>query len=153
MTHVKWLYGYLAKMKDGVIHIQTGEPNYSALRDQAFNWERSVYGNVSEMLPSDAPKPLGKYVMLTHYYDANLFHDIVTGRSVTGILYLINKTPLDWYSKKQATVEMATYGSEFVGLTLVLIRLLTSVPPCITLAFLFRTSTMFLATTRQLWTA
>ena len=28
---------------------------------------------------------------------------------------MINKTPIDWYSKKQATVETATYGSEFVA--------------------------------------
>jgi hypothetical protein len=42
-------------------------------------------------------------------------HDVTTGKSVTGILHLINKTPLDWYSKKQATVETATYGSEFVA--------------------------------------
>jgi hypothetical protein len=54
--------------------------------------------------------------MLTHYFDAsNLYHDMLTGRSVTGILHLINKTPIDWYSKKQATVEDATYGSEFVA--------------------------------------
>ena len=42
-------------------------------------------------------------------------HDIATGKSVTGILHVINKTPFDWYSKKQATVETATYGSEFVS--------------------------------------
>jgi hypothetical protein len=42
-------------------------------------------------------------------------HGITTGKSVTGILLLINKTPLDWYSKKQATVETATYGSKFVA--------------------------------------
>jgi hypothetical protein len=109
------MYGYLSKMKDGVICIRTGEPDYSTLPDQEFDWERSVYGNVPEMLPSDVPKPLGKYVTLTHYYNANLFHDIVTGCSVTGILHLINKMPLNWYSKKQATVETATYGSEFVA--------------------------------------
>jgi hypothetical protein len=34
---------------------------------------------------------------------------------ITGILHLINKTSLDWYFKKQATVETATYGSEFVA--------------------------------------
>ena len=65
--------------------------------------------------PHDAPKPLGKYVTLTHYVDVNLLHDLITGRSVTGILHLINKTPIDWYSKKQATVETATYGSEFIA--------------------------------------
>jgi hypothetical protein len=40
---------------------------------------------------------------------------VLTGRSVTGILHLINGTPIDWYSKKQATVETATYGSKFVA--------------------------------------
>ena len=47
--------------------------------------------------------------------DANLFHDALMGRSVTGILHLVNATPIEWYSKKQATIETATYGSEFVA--------------------------------------
>ena len=34
---------------------------------------------------------------------------------MTGILHMLNATPIDWYSKKQATVETATYGSEFVA--------------------------------------
>jgi hypothetical protein len=67
------------------------------------------------LLPVGAPEPLGKHVTLTHYVDANLMHDIAMGRSVTGILHLVNKTPIEWYSKKQATVETATYGSEFVA--------------------------------------
>ena len=50
-----------------------------------------------------------------HYVDANLHHDLVTGRSVTAILHIVNGTPTDWYSKRQATVETATYGSEFVA--------------------------------------
>ena len=39
----------------------------------------------------------------------------MTGRPAMGILHLINKTPIDWYSKKQATVATSTYGSEFVA--------------------------------------
>jgi hypothetical protein len=42
-------------------------------------------------------------------------HDVTTGRSVTGILHLVNKTPIEWYSKKQAPVETSTYGSELVA--------------------------------------
>jgi hypothetical protein len=60
------------------------------------------------VLPKDFPEPLGKHITLSHYVDANLMHD---GKSVTGILHLINKTPLDWYSKKQTMVET----SEFVA--------------------------------------
>ena len=55
-----------------------------------------------------APEPLGKPVILTHYNDANFYHDLITGRVVTGVLHLENKTPIDWFSKRQATVETAT---------------------------------------------
>ena len=47
--------------------------------------------------------------------DANLNHCLATGKSLTGCLHFVNKTPVDWYSKKEATVETATYGSEFVA--------------------------------------
>jgi hypothetical protein len=115
MDRAKRVYGYLSNMKHAVIRVRTDEPDYSGLPEQDFDWAYSVYGNIQEILPKDAPEPLGKYVTLTHYVDANLFHDMITGRSVTGILHLVNKTPIDWYSKKQATVETATYGSEFVA--------------------------------------
>ena len=36
-------------------------------------------------------------------------------KDTTGKIVSVNKTPVDWYSKKQATVETATYGSEFVA--------------------------------------
>ena len=47
--------------------------------------------------------------------DANLHHDLVTRRSVTAILHIVTGTPIDWYSKRQATMETATYGLEFVA--------------------------------------
>jgi hypothetical protein len=31
-----------------------------------------------------------------------------------GILHFVNQTPVEWFSKRQNTVETATYGSEFV---------------------------------------
>ena len=39
---------------------------------------------------------------------------LATRKSLTGCLHFVNKTLADWYSKKQAIVETATYGSEFV---------------------------------------
>ena len=75
----------------------------------------TVYEGAKEILPHDAPHPLGKPVYFTTYVDANLMHDILTGKSVTGIIHFINQTPFDWYAKKQSTVETATYGSEVVA--------------------------------------
>ena len=74
-----------------------------------------MYGQVNEVLPRDAPKTYGTTVTTTTYVDANLYHDQVTGRALTGILHFVNGTPIDWYCKRQATIETATYGSEFVA--------------------------------------
>ena len=106
--------GYLARMKHATNRFRTHDPDYSDLPSKDFDWY-ATYGDVTEILPHDAPIPLGKSITMTHYVDANLYHDALTGRSVTGILHLLNATPIDWYSKKQATIETATYGSEFIA--------------------------------------
>ena len=49
------------------------------------------------------------------YVDANLHHDQVTGKAVTACLHMVNATPSHWHTKRQATVETATFGSEFVA--------------------------------------
>ena len=41
-------------------------------------------------------------------------HDVLSGKAVTGVLHFYNKTPIDSYSKKQATTETATYGLEII---------------------------------------
>ena len=70
---------------------------------------------MSELLPEDTLPPKGKYIVTTSYHDANFYHNGITRRSVTGVLYLLNKTPIDWYSKKQAIVETATYGLDYLS--------------------------------------
>jgi hypothetical protein len=115
LDRLRRICGYLCKMKHGFIRVRTEEPDYSDMPVTTYDWARTVYGNVKEQLATDAPKSLGKPVVLTSYVDANLLHDMVTGRSVTAVLHLVNQTPVEWFSKKQATVETATYGSEFVA--------------------------------------
>jgi hypothetical protein len=80
-----------------------------------YDCEHSVYGNPTKDIPTDAPPPLGKRIISAHYFDANLMHDVLSGRAVTGVVYFYNKTPVDWYCKKQSTTETVTYGSEFLA--------------------------------------
>ena len=93
LDRLKRICGFLARMKHGVIRVRTEEPDYSDLPEQDYDWTRSVYGNVKEQVPSDAPRPLGKRVVTTTYVDANLYHDIITGHSITGILHLVTRHP------------------------------------------------------------
>ena len=111
LERMKRFYGFLAKTKHYAIRYRTKELDYSQLPKQNYDWTRTVYGDVKEEIPKDMPKPLGKRVITTTYLDANLLHDMVTGKSVTATLHFVNTTPVDWFLKRQATVENATYGS------------------------------------------
>ena len=114
LSRLQRIYGYL-NISQVLQFVPRNQLDYASLPEQEFEWCHSVYGNVDEVIPNDIPKPLGKPVITTTYTDANLYHDVLTGRSVTGILHLCNQTLIDWYSKRQATVETATFGSEFTA--------------------------------------
>ena len=115
LDRAKRIVGYLLFLPDGAIRFRTGEPDFSSLKDQEYDWTRTVYSGACEQIPHDIPKPLGKHVQTTHYVDANLHHDLATGKAVTAALHFLNQTPIDAYTKRQSTVETATYGSEFVA--------------------------------------
>ena len=110
MDRLKRIYSYAIRTKDYAIRFRTDQPDYSFLPDQDFDWTYSVYGNVQEFLPDDMPEPLGEAVTTTTTTDANLNHCLATGKSLTGCLNFVNKTPVDWYFKMQATVETVTCG-------------------------------------------
>ena len=110
------MIAFLSHMKDFKIRFRVEQPDYSDVPPiPDHDWKYTPYGNPTEDLPLDAPPPLGKEVLLSHYYDANLMHDVLSGKSVTGVIHFFNKTPMQWFSKKQATSETATYGSEFLS--------------------------------------
>ena len=115
LSRLQRIYGYLSRMKHGTIRYRTDTPDLSGIDFPAYEWCHSVYGDVKEVIPQDAPEPLGKIVTQVSYVDANLAHNLLTGHAVTGVLHMFNQTPGDWFTKKQATVETSTYGSEFVA--------------------------------------
>jgi hypothetical protein len=114
MDRLKRICGFLRKYPDAAIRFRPLIPRHEdryTIPD--VSWLHSVYGSVEEELPHDMPVPKGKPVRTTTNVDANLMHCLVTGRSLTGVLHFVNQCPVDWYSKKQNTVETATFGSEF----------------------------------------
>jgi hypothetical protein len=73
------------------------------------------YPDAEEEIPNDLPVSKGPKVRMTVYVDADHAHDLVTRRSITGILVMLNNTPVRWVSKRQKTVKTSTYGSELVA--------------------------------------
>ena len=114
--------GYLLFLPDGAIIFKTVEPDFSSLQDQEYDWTRSVYSGACEQIPHDIPKPLGKHVQTTHYVDANLHHDLATGKAVTIALHFLTKyqlmhTPKDtiWYPIIESGKQLQPNTSHSIG--------------------------------------
>jgi hypothetical protein len=117
MDRAKRIYGYVDRYREAAIRVRPGMPDLRALDASypTYDWSTSVYGSRHEEFPMNMPEPLGGMMRIIMYVDANLYFDLISGRACTGILILLNQTPVDWYCKKQSTVATATFGSEFVA--------------------------------------
>ena len=62
------------------------------------------------------PPPRGNAATTDCFVDADLAGNTVTRRSQTGILIFVNRAPVIWYSKRQNTVEVSTFGSEITAM-------------------------------------
>jgi hypothetical protein len=109
------IFAYLKHYPKGKIVCDPHPPDHSAFESKAHDNWKEFYPDAEEELPPGMPEPLGKKARFTCYVDADHAHDVVTRRSVTGIILLLNSTPIRWVSKRQKTVETSTYGSELVA--------------------------------------
>jgi hypothetical protein len=118
LERLKQVYGYLRETKDGGLRYDVRKFDWRP-DDDAWvfhDWMHSVYGpDLHEQVPYDVPQAKGKEVQMTVFVDANLMYDYASGRSATGIIMYLNSAIIDWYSKRQDTVETATYGSEMIA--------------------------------------
>ena len=79
------------------------------------NW-LDFYPDAREIIPPDAPEPLGKPVRMTCFVDADFAGCKETRRSHSGVIIYVNRAPILGFSKRQTTVETSTFGSEIVAM-------------------------------------
>jgi hypothetical protein len=94
------------------------DPTYPAVDMGTFikTYWKSMYGDVKEIIPSDAPVPRGKEVDLQLFVDSDHTGEQFTRRSRTGFVIYLNMSPLVWFSKSQPTVESSVFGVEFFAM-------------------------------------
>ena len=66
---------------------------------KGHNWIE-FYPDAVEELPPKMPSPKGISTTITCFVDSDHAQDQVTRRSVTGILLLLDNTPLVWVCKR-----------------------------------------------------
>ena len=98
MKAVKRILSYLKTFPKGRIIVDTTYPDHSVYPiEDHLNW-RELYPEAEEEIPNDLPTSKGPKVRMTVFVDADHAHDLVTRRSITGILVMLNNT---WVSKWQ----------------------------------------------------
>ena len=98
----------------GRMLFDTAHPVFKDMEDDDCDW-KEFYPDAAEELPPNMLEPKGKPVRITVHLDADHARDVVTRRSVTGVLVFLNNTPIRWISKRQRTVETSTCGLELVA--------------------------------------
>ena len=74
------------------------------------------YNYFEEEKDPQFPDEKVKELDINIFCDADHAHDLVTGRSVTGIIAFVGSTPVYWKSTRQTSVQTSTFGSEFTAL-------------------------------------
>jgi hypothetical protein len=118
--HLEAFYHVFAYMKSllDIGHVAF-DPKTPVVDKSAFSngadW-KEFYGEVQEEVPPKMPKPWGQRVTISAFVDANHAGNKVTRCLHIQIIIYVQNSPILWYSKRQNTVEEATFGSEMDAL-------------------------------------
>ena len=74
------------------------------------------YPNASEEIDSKLPDAYGEPQQSLVQVDADHAYDLVTCRSLTGIIAFIGSTLVLWLSKRQGAIAASTYAAKFYAL-------------------------------------
>ena len=118
LLQVLHIFAYLKNHPNSAMVFDPTEWDVPAGKFKKEDWRYSIYGceGLTEKLPDDMPKPLGKGMRLRVYVDSDHAGDQLTRKSRTGFIVFLNSAPIYWYSKRQGSLETSTYGAEFIAM-------------------------------------
>ena len=116
LNRTKKILGYLKKYPKRGYIIDPRDPIVNVEYKTVIPDFGNQYSDFVEETDLRLPKPLMKELALNIFVDANHGHDKVTGRSISGIVSFVGRTPVYWCSKRQSSVQTPTFGSEFIAL-------------------------------------
>lgn len=94
LERARRIVGCFSKMNEAMIRFRVGKQDMSTFQHMNCEWEQSVHSDCNELTPEDTPVLKGETTTVISFVDANLMHDVPTGRHVTGVIHLLNKTPV-----------------------------------------------------------
>ena len=117
LQQVLHIFGYLKKYHNAELVFDPSDPVIDEALFERRDWASSEFGDhLTEEIPSNMPQPRGMGFVMSAMVDADHAADTTTRRSRTGFLVYLNNAPIYWMSKKQASIESSSFGSEFTAM-------------------------------------
>jgi hypothetical protein len=114
MHNVMHVFGYLKKHMRTRLVLDHRKRDLSSMQWTKYDWHH-YYPDAEETICMTDLPPRGKSVQVNLFVDASFASDAVTRKSTTGLIIFVNGAPIDWMSKRQATVETSAYGAKFTA--------------------------------------
>ena len=109
------VFGYLKANPKRKLVFDPDHPMVDKRQFKRYDWH-NFYRGVREAIPGDMPTPKDNDVSTHCFVDVDLAGNSVQRRSQTGILIFVNRSSIIWYSKRQNTVEVSTFGNEITAM-------------------------------------
>jgi len=118
-NHLKRAYkilGYLKKYPSKGYSVDARDPIINYEYQNIIPDFGNQYLDFKEEIDPKCPPPKMPELATTVFADSDHGHDQLTGKSITGLISFVGRTPITWSSKRQASVQTSTFGAEFVAL-------------------------------------
>ena len=89
--------------------------NYSVHKNYPSEF-KEYYRDAEEEMPHQMPRLRGRLVVKSAFVDAYNGANRVTRRSQSGYVLFVNREQVKWMRKRQQTVEISAFSSEFIAL-------------------------------------
>ena len=109
------VFGYLKKFRNKWIEFNAGK--FKVEKSNVYKADfLEKYQDAVEDIEPGLPEPLGLPMQTSVCGDSDHAHDVVTRRSITGILTYVGLTPVNSVSRRQTTIASSTYEAEFMAM-------------------------------------
>ena len=80
------------------------------------DWSQTVYGELAEAIPTNAPLACGRGICMTVLVDSDHAGESITHRSWTGYIIFLIGYPIYRFYKKIPIIETSNFGAEFYSM-------------------------------------
>ena len=113
LDELEKIIGFLEKYPDKRLVVNSQPQTFPGrLLSKSRETMQALYPDAEEEIDPQFPRPMGRPIQTSCWFDSNLAHDQVTRRSIEGYMLYVGSTLVKSKSSRQGAIAASTYGSE-----------------------------------------